>query len=183
MKRRILFLLYSLISIGILILALMNNELLHSRVFLLTIILFAGIGLLNHFYEIGGLNKETEKKKRIFTKDNIKILVGSALAAAITWHMNHKMGYGAVIANGFVGVVATILFSPGLAGVLYTTSFIGMSAQTVMPSITIAGLTGLVAGIIIILSKDIYAGLGGKGGTSIALSVQLVKALLSVFGI
>lgn len=183
MKRTVFFLLYSLVSIGILILALMNNALLHSRIFLLTIILFLGVGLINHFYEINKLNKESEKEKVIFTKDDLKILVGSTLAAAITWYINHEMGYGAVVANGFVGIVAATLFSPGLAGVLYTTSFVGMSAQTIVPTITIAGVTGLVAGIIIIFSKDIYAGFGGKGGTSMALSTQLVRAFLNIFGI
>ncbi|MBU5428229.1 hypothetical protein KQI41_17690 [Tissierella pigra] len=183
MKRTIFFLLYSLVSIGILLLALMNNTLLHSRIFLLTAILFLGVGLINHFYEISKLNKESGKEKRNFAKDDLKILIGSTLSATITWYINHEMGYGAVVANGFIGVLAATLFTPKLAGIIYTASFIGMSSQTIIATMPIAGFTGFIAGMIIILSKDIYVGFGGKGGTSMALSTQLVRLFLSIFRI
>lgn len=45
---------------------------------------------------------------------------------------------------------------------------------------TMAGVIGLVAGIVIIFSKEVYAGVGGKGGTTAALSTQLIRILLGL---
>ena len=115
------------------------------------------------------------------SKENIKILIGTSLAASITWYINHSMGFGPLIANGIVGVIAASLFNPKFAVSYYTASFVGMSAISVVPSIMLSGLGGLIVGIIGISSPEIYSGMGGKGGTTAAFSTGLVRIIGQFF--
>lgn len=56
-----------------------------------------------------------------------------------------------------------------------------MSGIGIVTSMAMAGLIGLFAGFVIIFSQEIYAGVGGKGGTIAALSTQLIRLILSLF--
>lgn len=115
-------------------------------------------------------------------KTKVQILICSILAAAITWYLNHGMGFGNIVANGLVGVVAAILLPGPIAAATYTASFVGMSAATVITSIFEAAVGGIVVGIVWILTGEIYAGLGGKGGTTACLSVHITRAIMKLFG-
>jgi len=152
-----------------------SSEFLISKILIITVLFFFTIAVRNHFKCI---NSEEKVK---FTKDTLMMIVGTALSAAITWYINHNLGYGPIVANGFVGVLVAILTSPKFAGGYYLASFIGMSSMAVMPSIMSASIAGVVAGIVITFSTDIYAGMGGKGGTIAALSTQLVRIVLGLF--
>jgi hypothetical protein len=117
-----------------------------------------------------------------FDIKKFNIILCSLLGVIFTWFLNHEMGYGAVVANGLVGVIAAILLPTSLAGVTFTASFVGMSSTTVIPSLTGAALGGLIVGLIIIFTTEIYAGIGGKGGTTAALASIITKTILSFFG-
>ena len=115
------------------------------------------------------------------SKENIKILIGTSLAASITWYINHGMGFGPLIANGIVGLIVAFLFNAKFAVAYYTASFVGMSAISVVPSIMLSGLGGLLVGVIGIFSPEIYSGMGGKGGTMAAFSTGLVRTIGQLF--
>jgi len=118
----------------------------------------------------------------MFDKKKAITFLCAVLGAVITWYIQHEMGYSAIIANGMVGVIAGILLAPAFAGATYTASFVGMSASSVLPSLGAAALAGVVVGIVIILTAEIYAGIGGKGGTTAAFSVQVSRFIMSIFG-
>ena len=109
------------------------------------------------------------------------VLVCSFISVTVTWFINHKMGYGAVIANGLVGVMAATFLPKDLAGISYTTSFVGMSSLAVIPTLASAMLGSLIVGIVFLSTAEIYAGIGGKGGTTAALSTLILKAILNMF--
>ncbi len=178
-KKENFFLLYILISTSILYLAYRNNESLLNRLIIIGIIAFFGVALINHFREIKGSINGNSKVKIDY--ESLLLIIGTALSAALTWYLNHGLGYGPIIANGIVGVVVGLVFSSKKAGAFYTASFIGMSSQGVVSSMTLAGLIGLVAGFVIVFSQDVYAGVGGKGGTTAALSTQLIRLLMGLF--
>lgn len=115
-------------------------------------------------------------------KDKFKILFISIFGASITWMLNHHMGLGPVVSNGLVGVMAAILMPASLAGVLYTSSFVGMSSITVLPSIYFALLGGALAGVGIAATTEVYAGIGGKGGTTAAAASIVTKAISGLIG-
>lgn len=179
--RKINFFYYIFISNIILILAFINTDLILNRLLIFMIMAFLGIALKDHFYEIKDLVKKGSITRENFNLENIKILIGCPLAAVISWYINHELAYGPMIASGIIGVIAALLFSPKEAGAYYIASFIGMSSQFVVPSMFISGIIGLLAGFIIIFSQEVYAGIGGKGGTIAAFSTQLVRVILSFF--
>lgn len=109
-------------------------------------------------------------------------ILGCAFAGVIfTWFLNHQMGYGAIVANGLVGVIAAVLLPGPLAGITYTASFVGMSSTAVIPSLLGAATGGLIAGIILLATTEIYAGIGGKGGTTAALVSLITKTIMGIF--
>lgn len=180
MKKENFFLYYILVGISILFLAFINNEFLINRIIILGIIGFFVIALRDHFYEIKSSIDENNNIRKI-NYENMFLIIGTMLSAAITWYINHTLGYGPIIANGVVGIFVGLLFSSKMAGAFYIASFIGMSSIGVVNSMTMAGLIGLIAGIIIIFSQEIYAGVGGKGGTIAAFSTQLIRLIMSLF--
>ncbi len=115
------------------------------------------------------------------TKDRLYILACSLIGVAITYFLNHHMGYGAIVSNGLVGVIAAILLPAPLAGATYTASFVGMSSQVIIPNIFFALAGGLIVGVVIITTTQIYAGIGGKGGTTAAMASLLTRALTGLF--
>ena len=116
---------------------------------------------------------------RLVNKDRINVMICAVAGVMITWFINHHMGYGPIIANGMVGVIAGALLSGPLAGVAYTASFVGMSGLSVIPSLFAAFIGGIVVGTVIIYTPEIYAGIGGKGGTTAAVSGQITRAIMS----
>ena len=137
--------------------------------------LFA-VSLADHFKKV----IERDEKIRI-NKKRLYILICSFIGVTLTWFINHKMGYGAVIANGLVGVMAAIFLPNDLAGITYTSSFVGMSSLAVIPSMTAATLGSLIVGLILLTTVEIYAGIGGKGGTTAALSTIITKTIIGIF--
>jgi len=101
------------------------------------------------------------------------------ISAVITYFMNHDLGLGPFLANGIVGITAALFLPKALAAATYTASFVGMSADFVLPSISTALLAGVIVGVVIISTKPIFAGWGGKGGTTAALSVILTLFMIN----
>nr|WP_300001931.1 hypothetical protein [Tissierella sp.] len=137
---------------------------------------FYAISLVDHFKTV----VEIDGKAKI-DKHNFYILLCCFIGVTLTWYINHKMGYGAVIANGLVGVMAAIFLPNDLAGITYTSSFIGMSSLAVVPNIASAILASIIVGMILLTTVEIYAGIGGKGGTTAALSTIITKAIIRIF--
>lgn len=137
---------------------------------------FFAISLADHFKKLVDRDDKT-----IVNKKRLYILICSFIGVTFTWFINHKMGYGAVIANGLIGVMAATFLPNDLAGITYTSSFIGMSSLVVIPSMLAAALASLIVGLILITTVEIYAGIGGKGGTTAALSTIITKTILRIF--
>ncbi|NLJ77887.1 MAG: hypothetical protein GX329_00845 [Tissierellia bacterium] len=114
-------------------------------------------------------------------RNHIYVLICSFIGVTLTWFINHRMGYGAVIANGLVGVMAATFLPNELAGITYTSSFVGMSSLAVIPSMAAATLGSVIVAIVFLTTAEIYAGIGGKGGTTAALSTIITKAIMSIF--
>lgn len=173
MKRN-LFLFHMLVGTIILILAFMTTEVLLGKVLLFIIATFFATALFIHFREL-----EDYKQKEIEI-EYFKVLVGVFISAAVTWYVNHRLGWGPIIANGLIGLIASVLF-PKEAGAYYVASFIGMSSQAVVPSMMLSGIIGIITGFAIIFSQEIYEGVGGKGGTIAVFSTQIVRMIMNIF--
>ena len=110
------------------------------------------------------------------------IFVASALAAVVTWYFNHELGFGPMVANGLVGVIVGLTLPLDIAGAAYTSSFVGMSAALVLPTLGSSVVAGCLAGLIIAGTTPVCNGIGGKGGTTAAAAVLITMALLHLIG-
>lgn len=135
---------------------------------------FFGISLVDHYRKLMESTDEHDEKN----ENDIYVFLCALVGVCATWFINHEMGYGPIIANGLVGVMAATFLPNDLAGITYTSSFIGMSSISVIPSLTAAALASIVVAIILLTTAKIYAGIGGKGGTTAALSTLITKALI-----
>lgn len=114
-------------------------------------------------------------------KEQVQILICSVISSAITWYLNHVIGFENIVANGLVGVLTAILLPGPLAAATYTASFVGMSGTAVITSVFGAAVGGIIVGTIWILTSEVYAGIGGKGGTTACLSVHITRAIMKLF--
>lgn len=117
----------------------------------------------------------------MFSKKSLYVLICCFVGVNFTWFINHKMGYGPVIANGLVGLMAAIFLPNDLAGITYTSSFVGMSSLAVIPTMAVATLGCVIVWLVLQVTAEIYVGIGGKGGTTAALSTIVTKTIMSLF--
>lgn len=113
-------------------------------------------------------------------QSNKNIVILSIISVIVTWFLNHKLGFGPIIANGLVGVIGAVFLPNVLAGAVFTASFVGMSGLNVISSLSGTIVGGLIVGIIIILTKEIYGGIGGKGGTTAATATLITKFIMNL---
>lgn len=160
---------------GLIISTGVNEENFYKTEILIIFGCFFAVSLADHFKKL--------KKDDVFrlSKTKSHVLICSFIGATLTWFINHKMGYGAVVANGLVGVMAAIFLPNYFAGITYTSSFIGMSSLAVIPSLGAAALASLIVGLILLNTVEIYGGIGGKGGTTASLSTIITKTIMRIF--
>lgn len=161
---------------GLILSTAINEDSLYKTEILMIIGVFFGISLIDHYKNL----KLDESKKKI-DKWSLYFLICSLIGVSLTWYINHKMGYGPVIANGLVGVMAAIFLTNDLAGITYTSSFIGMSSLAVIPTITTAILASFILWFVFLFTGEIYSGIGGKGGTTAALSTIVTIIIMNFF--
>lgn len=163
-------------GVGLLISTAISEKSFYKAEILIIIGCLFVISLVDYFKEL--TRKETNKN---FKKKRIAVILCSFIGVTLTWFINHEIGYGAVIANGLVGVMATKFLPNDLAGVTYTSSFVGMSSLAVIPSFAAAALGSLIVSLTFLITVEIYAGIGGKGGTTAALSTIITKTIIKIF--
>lgn len=100
------------------------------------------------------------------------ILIGGLLGAIGTFSLQ-KAGLSAVVASCCIGLLGALaghlLKNDHLTLIIFAGSFVGMTS-TGLGSYPLVGLGGLVAGLIYLISLDVFAGFGGRLGTIAFLS-------------
>ncbi len=102
------------------------------------------------------------------------VLIG-ALAA---YSISHDMGLGPVVASSLVGILAFVVF-PDYSVAAYCGSFVGMTSNTLLFNWFEVGLAGSLAGVIFVLTKDIFTGVGGKLGTIALIGTSVICTCLN----
>lgn len=112
----------------------------------------------------------------------IAILICAVASVYVTWLINHELNLSPILANGVVGFLAIVFLPKKLAGVAYTSSFVGMSGMSVLPNSMMVILSGVIVATVIIITPTVYKGIGGKGGTSAAISSVITRTIFSLIG-
>ncbi len=164
------------VGVGLIVSTITHDDNLYKTEILILLSAFYLMSLSDYYRQI------TDKDMTGFQPNaSLQMMLCALAGTTATWFINHEIGYGAIIANGLVGIVAASILPDKLAGVAYTSSLVGMSSLNVLPTIWSATLAGLIIGLIFLFTSDIYAGIGGKGGTTASIATIVTKTIMNLF--
>ena len=120
-----------------------------------------------------------------YTYEKIAVAVWIPVGAVMCYALNSYVGLGSVLSAGIVGTVASCLpeinrksaYLKKMPPAIYCGAFIGMSSMAVAPSIGFVLAASALSGVIYILSKNLFLGMGGKLGTMAFGGVILVSLI------
>lgn len=143
--------------------ALINRQLFYSAILLITL-----IGLIvGHYreYQMVIVGEKEQLKKEKFGLNDVFIILFTTLATLLTFYINNSLHLGGVVASSLVGLMGP-LFIPKYQRAIFCGSFAGMASTLIFTNVWWIGLAGLLSGIILAISREIYDGFGGKLGAS-----------------
>jgi len=141
----------------------------HSIGGVMSVIVFigAGIAILNEGKQIfHQAAPETNRVSAVL--QGLSVVSGSLLAYALS----HDLSLGAVVAASLVAILA-YLIAPSYSVPAYCGAFVGMTSNLLLFSYVEVGLAGLIAGIVYVLTRHVFNGIGGKLGTIALIGTAL----------
>lgn len=145
------------------------------------ICLMVAIALIILFgYKYLNLHKEEHAYHKI------AIALWVPIGAVTCYFLNIYGGLGVVLATAITGVVASFLpslnkqsvYLKALPSPIYCGAFVGMSSAVIAPSIGFIVAAGILAGVLYLLSKNLFHQIGGKLGT-LAFGGVIIVSLIS----
>jgi hypothetical protein len=115
----------------------------------------------------------------IFVNRDFKIILFVLIGAVLSYVLNVYLGLGAIVAASLVGLIVAILI-PGQAVSIYCGSFVGMVSPLVLHDFYHVIIAALIAGIVLMLSENVYKGYGGKLGAIAFISWIIVSFFSNV---
>lgn len=108
-----------------------------------------------------------------FEYDNYKICIWIPIAACSCYYLNNHLGLGPALAASSIGLAGSFIpnlplnykFIKGAAAAIYCGAFIGMTGDQVAHGFAFIGAASVFASLLLIVSKSLLDGMGGKLGT------------------
>jgi len=127
----------------------------------------------------GGLHHEDH------AYEHILVVLWIPIGALSCFYLNHFLKLGPVISAAAVGSLGSFIpnlkpsshYLKQLPAAIYCGAFIGMSSTGVAPNILFIITASFFTSILIILSKNLFAGVGGKLGTLAFAGVVITSFL------
>lgn len=149
--------------------------------FQVPVFLIIGAGLTATYLKIRLHHKE-------YLYEDIGVAVWVPVGAMTTYFLSTKMSLGPVIAGGITGTVGSYLpslykgpvYLKKIPFAIYCGAFVGMSSPEVAPAFGFVLEAGIIAGVLLVLSKSLFLGVGGKLGVLAFGSVVTAAVLLYV---
>ncbi|WP_423189338.1 hypothetical protein ACO1PF_12235 [Alkalibacterium sp. f15] len=113
--------------------------------------------------EWGCIKCQLKQPVKLSRPKNLNILLALVGGAYITFILNHQLGLGGVLASSVIGLSGAYLFK-NYAAAIYCGSFVGMACNLIFSNPFSFMLASLIAGILFILSEQLFKGYGGKLG-------------------
>ncbi len=120
-----------------------------------------------------------------YAYEKLSVVVWVPVGAVICYLLNIHYGLGSVLAAGIVGTIASFLplinkksiYLKQVPTSIYCGAFVGMSSTEISTSVGFVMIAAMVAGVFLLLSKNLFIGVGGKLGTMAFLGVIIVYLL------
>jgi hypothetical protein len=142
-------------------------------------------GILAVFITIGTIIAIFYEGKMLISQDipavpiSRKVFEFSAvvIGGLITFYFSHDIGMGVVIASSVVGILAAMV-APEYSVAAYCGSFVGMSSNNLFFNYSEVIFASVVAGLVYVLTRDLFAGFGGKLGTIAFIGATIAAFML-----
>ena len=120
--------------------------------------------------------------------EKLSVVIWVPIGAVICYFLNVLGNLGSVLSAGITGSIASLipllnkksLYLNTLPAAIYCGAFVGMSSIEIIPTINFVIAAGLLAGIFLMFSKNLFLGIGGKLGTIAFGGVVIVSLLYSL---
>lgn len=89
-----------------------------------------------------------------------------------TFYLSIDLGLGAVVAASVIGILADMV-APEYGVPAYCGAFVGMSSNALFFSYSEVALASAIAGIVYVITRDVFSGFGGKLGTIAFIGASL----------
>lgn len=117
--------------------------------------------------------------------EHILVVLWIPIGAVTTFYLNHFFKLSPVISAAAVGSVGSFIpvlkkesnYLRQLPAAIYCGAFIGMSSTGVAPNILFILTASMFTAILLLLSKNLFAGVGGKLGTLAFAGVVITSFL------
>ncbi|EDM43012.1 hypothetical protein SCB49_12344 [unidentified eubacterium SCB49] len=129
--------------------------------------------------------KHLDLHHEAYAYEKLSVVIWVPVGAVVCYLLNVHYGLGSVIAAGIVGTIASFFplinkksdYLKQIPTSIYCGAFVGMSSTEISTSVSFALIAGIIAGIFLLLSKNLFIGVGGKLGTMAFLGVIIVYLL------
>lgn len=120
--------------------------------------------------------------------EDILVAVWVPIGAMSCYFISNKLGLGSVIGAGLTGTLGSFArnikkdseYLAKLPVAIYCGAFVGMSSLAIAPSFGFILAAGILAGVLLLYSKSLFLGVGGKLGTMAFASVIIVSFILFI---
>lgn len=117
--------------------------------------------------------------------EHIFVALWIPAGAFSTFYLNHFLKLGPVLSASIVGSIASFIpavkkqshYLQQLPAAIYCGAFIGMSSAGVAPNFLFITTASFFTAILLIISKNLFAGVGGKLGTMAFAGVVITSFL------
>jgi len=147
----------------------------------LLLIFIASIGILMLY-----TYKKSELHQASHEFESYRIAMWVPIGSICSFVLNHHYGLGPVIGAAIVGLISSFIphfnkrshYLSQLPPALYCGAFVGMSSTRVAQDFTFVLTAGVFTAVLLIVSKSLFQGIGGKLGTLAFLGVVLTYFIL-----
>ncbi|QWC00305.1 hypothetical protein KHQ88_01695 [Mycoplasmatota bacterium] len=137
-------------------------------------ILAYGLLIIPLFFSLSQLYREERSKKLLYKLDYYDGIL-AAVGVLLTYLIAHQLDLSAVIASSFIGLLGFFLLKK-YSVAIYCGSFAGMVSSFLFGYIEVASIA-LICGILFMILKPIFNGVGGKLGTTAFMSTILMASI------
>jgi hypothetical protein len=117
--------------------------------------------------------------------EHILVALWIPAGALITFYLNHFLNFGPVLSAAIVGTAASFIpnfrkqshYLQQIPAAMYCGAFIGMSSAGVAPNFLFITTASIFTALLLIISKNLFAGVGGKLGTLAFAGVVITSFL------
>lgn len=129
-----------------------------------------------------------EQYNQAFFSDLFKVVLFVIIGAVLTFYLMLLLHLSAVISSGLIGLAASFLpllkrrwgYATQLPPLMYCGTFIGMTSPHIATGLTFIICAGSFAGVLFVVSRDMFNGFGGKLG-AVALWAVIITSFLFLF--